>query len=165
LADPLPMRLLVHSSVQAEAFVLRGKANACGPRHAEDGVPVLILHQAVRWAAPTKPAVPVSLCQPTRRRVCLAACPASPLGVELPCPVHQWFLAGSCVPADVRADYLHPSLAGWRLRPRLACPRAGVDLSTPFLPREAWLQTLALHQAWERKELASEDGPPAKLGV
>ena len=45
LTGPLPMRLLVHFSVWAEAFVLPGKANGCAPRHAADGVRMLILHR------------------------------------------------------------------------------------------------------------------------
>jgi len=38
LTGPLLMRRLVHFSVWAEAFVLPGKANGCGPWRAEDGV-------------------------------------------------------------------------------------------------------------------------------
>jgi hypothetical protein len=173
-AGPLRARLLAHFPVRAEASVLHGKANGCGPRHAEDGVRMLFLHRAVHWGAPREPAVPVFLIQPIRRLVCLAACPVVPGRVCLasllcvdppsPCLIHRRFLARSCVPADVRSAYPHPSLAG-RRRLRPACPQAGADPSTPFLPRNPWRQAWELRPAWERKELASEDGPPAKLGA
>jgi hypothetical protein len=45
---PLPGPLLVrfqHPSARVEASVLRGKANDYGPRHAEDGVRMLIQHR------------------------------------------------------------------------------------------------------------------------
>jgi hypothetical protein len=45
LPGPLLVRLLVHFSVRAEAFVLHEKANGCGRPHAEDGVRMLILHR------------------------------------------------------------------------------------------------------------------------
>ena len=105
---------------------------------------------------------------------CLAAsgrgCLASLLHLELPLPwlVHQWFSAESCVPADVRASYPYPFVAGG-LPPRPACPQAVADPSTPFLPgdelEQAWKprQTWKLRQALERTEPVSEGGPPAKL--
>jgi hypothetical protein len=183
-AGPLPMRLLAHFSVRAEDFVLHGKANGCGPRY-EDGMRLLIPHrvrqwvqhwvwdQASDWGAPRQPAVPVFLIHPTRPPVCLAACPVAPRRACLallpcveprPCLVHRWSLARSCVPADVRFAYPHPSLPG-RLRLRLAYPQAGADPSTPSVAQDPWRQTLELRQAWERRELASEGGPKAKLGA
>jgi len=138
------------------------------------------LDQASDWVAPKEPAVLVFLIQPTQPPVCLAACPVAPghaclasllCGeLPLPCLVQQWFLAGSCVPADVRAAYPQPFLAG-SPRSRLACPQAGADPSTPFVPRMARPQppqppqTLEARQAGERKEPASEGGSPAKLGA
>jgi hypothetical protein len=121
-----------------------------------------------------EPAVLVFLIQPTQPPVCLAACPVAPghaclalllCGeLPLPCLLHQWFLAGSFVPADLRAAYPQPCLAG-SLRSRLACPQAGADPSTPFVPRKARPQTLEARQAGERTELASEGGAKAKLGA
>jgi hypothetical protein len=161
--DPLPFHLRDHVLVRAEASVLRGKANDCGPRHAGDEVRRLILHWAVHWAAPRERVVPVSL-QSIQPLVCFVAHPAAPLGAELlhPCLVRQWSLAGSCVPADVRAACLRPFLTGTRSRP--ICPQAGADPSTPFLPREGWLQVLEARQAWEGRQPASEGGRPVKLG-
>jgi hypothetical protein len=157
LPGPLPMRFQVHLPVhflihflliRDEAFVLHGKANDCGPRHAEDGVPRLILHWAVRWAVPRERLVPVSLLPSTQPLVCLVAYPA--LGVEVPhpCQVRQWCLAGSCVPGDVRAAYPHSFLAD-RAGLRLVCLRTGAESATPFLPTEVWFQTLERCQAWE----------------
>jgi hypothetical protein len=133
-----------------------------------------VLDQASDWVAPKEPAVLVFLIQPTQPPVCLAACPVAPghaclasllCGeLPLPCLLHQWFLAGSCVPADLRAAYPQPFLAG-RLRSRLACPQPGADPSTPFVPRKARPQTLEARQAGERTALASEGGPKAKLGA
>ena len=93
---------------------------------------------------------------------CLAACPAdsgrgclaSLLRVELPfpCVVHQWFSAESCVPADVKASYPYPFVAGSRPS-QPACPLAGADPSTPFLPREEPRQLLEVCQLLDLRQL------------
>lgn len=150
--DRLPVSSPVHflDHVSAVTAVLRGKANDCGPRNMGAGVWKRILHRGGRQAASRQPVVPVFLRSIQPLLVCLVVYPAGLLGVEflLPCLVGQWFLAGSCVPVDVRAAYLHPFPAGW-LRSRLACPRTGADLSTPFSRGHGPLQSLEPGPAWE----------------